>query len=49
MAKSGIFKTEKGETVELSASQVKAEVMKILDNNPDKIKDFYKIIKALTE
>ena len=29
MAKSGIFKTVKGETVELSASQVKAEVMQI--------------------
>lgn len=29
MAKSGIFRTVKGETVELSASQVKAEVMQI--------------------
>ena len=29
MPKSGIFKTVKGETVELSASQVKAEVMQI--------------------
>lgn len=32
-----------------SYENLKTEVLKILDNNPDKIKDFYKIIKALTE
>lgn len=32
-----------------SCDNLKSEILKILDNNPDKIKDFYKIVKALTE